>query len=438
MPQTAHRLLLILFCASSLCWFIRRDIQLEKLYTGDLRNRVVGARLQKDGQPPYFYKWNISDSTRYYDPQNFDSFKVSNITATPFMHQLLYPVADMPQRSISRLWLVLEYFLLVITVILAFSFARSRRQQWLVVITVALFLFTSPWQIHIAAGQYYIFIPALTMLVYYFIVEKHSLLFSFLAGIAGASLLLIRPNALLIFLPFIFIIHLLLNKRGLVLLGGAAIVFLFAFAGHNSFSNWNNFRSALKEQVKLHQDDHPAIAHNTPDPGWQSLEGWNKEQLKKDAAAHPFHVVSEHGNLFAIINRLLHIKMQAGVLAALTLVSILLLLFMFYKNKIKRKEYYPVNLVLAGYCLYMVSDLCSPFYRFEYNGTQWLFPLLLIATHYSRRYRAACALILAGLLLCILQVQASSFEHTLGEYIIFVGILLLAFLYRPASTLGEN
>jgi len=31
---------------------VRRDIGYEKTYTGDLRNRVTGARLVKDGRSP--------------------------------------------------------------------------------------------------------------------------------------------------------------------------------------------------------------------------------------------------------------------------------------------------------------------------------------------------------------------------------------------------
>src|SRR6187549_2846741 len=76
---------------------IYRDIQLSKQNTGDLRNRVVGARLQKDGKDPYFYKWKKEDGFRYFDPANQGPLAVSNITATPFFHDLLFPVCNWPQ-----------------------------------------------------------------------------------------------------------------------------------------------------------------------------------------------------------------------------------------------------------------------------------------------------------------------------------------------------
>ena len=55
-----------------------RDLGYEKLYPGDLRNRVVGARLIHDGQSPYFYKWKPQDGMRYYDPESFTNSIITN------------------------------------------------------------------------------------------------------------------------------------------------------------------------------------------------------------------------------------------------------------------------------------------------------------------------------------------------------------------------
>ena len=60
-------LLNLIVLAVLLTHSIYRDIQLEKQYPSDLRNRVVGARLQKDGKDPYFYKWKKEDGFRYID-----------------------------------------------------------------------------------------------------------------------------------------------------------------------------------------------------------------------------------------------------------------------------------------------------------------------------------------------------------------------------------
>ena len=93
---------------------VYRDVQLEKQYTGDLRNRIVGARLQKDGKLPYFYYWQSKDGIRYFDPINTNQSPatVSPITASPLFHQLLYPICDLEQQTLSKIWFIFQYILL--------------------------------------------------------------------------------------------------------------------------------------------------------------------------------------------------------------------------------------------------------------------------------------------------------------------------------------
>src|SRR5579859_2004065 len=102
------RWLIVIVCYGLvLAHAIYRDMRLEYEYCGDLRGRIVGARLIKDGKSPYFYKWRAGDGVRYYDPQNFTPTKVSSMTATPFFHHLLMPLAELPEREASKIWLVL-------------------------------------------------------------------------------------------------------------------------------------------------------------------------------------------------------------------------------------------------------------------------------------------------------------------------------------------
>jgi hypothetical protein len=61
----AGGILLVAFCVA-----LNRDLVLEQRGTVDLRNRVVGARLQMDGKTPYTYKWAEGDTLRYYDQLN--------------------------------------------------------------------------------------------------------------------------------------------------------------------------------------------------------------------------------------------------------------------------------------------------------------------------------------------------------------------------------
>ena len=88
-----------------------RDIRYSGEYMGDLRNRVVGARIIEDGGSPYFYKWKPGDPLRYYDPQAFDIYIPSISTSTPFLHRLLIPLAGLPFATIMRVWMGVLYLL---------------------------------------------------------------------------------------------------------------------------------------------------------------------------------------------------------------------------------------------------------------------------------------------------------------------------------------
>src|SRR6186713_1484838 len=95
---------------------VRDSRVITHFYGSDLRNRVVGARMIRDGRSPYFYKWKGADGVRYYDPDNdppkWSDKKLSVVSATPFFHHLLAPLTEWPQMKIFRLWMVLEYLAL--------------------------------------------------------------------------------------------------------------------------------------------------------------------------------------------------------------------------------------------------------------------------------------------------------------------------------------
>ncbi|HEY8971137.1 MAG TPA: hypothetical protein VIM64_18665, partial [Puia sp.] len=133
-----------------------RDIHYTREYPGDLRNRIVGARIIGDGHSPYFYKWKEGDGLRYYDPDNFDTLKPSVMTSTPFMHRLLLPIADRPQAQIAEYWLALEYLLLAGMTVFAFYCARPGGQRRTVIAIALLFLYTNAWKCQVSHGQYYL------------------------------------------------------------------------------------------------------------------------------------------------------------------------------------------------------------------------------------------------------------------------------------------
>jgi hypothetical protein len=426
-------IILILLFAGSLSWCIYRDIRIEKEYTGDLRNRIAGARLQKDGRPPYFYKWNKEDGLRYYDPQNFDTLKVSNITATPFFHQLLYPLADLEQRTISKIWLAAEYLFLFIMAAIAFSLCRSTAQQAAVAIVTGIFLFTNAWTGHVAAGQLYITIPFFVMLFYYFLNHGKGIGFAVAAGTCAAFLLLIRPNTLVFLLPLSLLLPRYPLKYKLSFFIAVVMVFFFALNSHRKISYWNNYRQALSEQLKSHQHLNPALQVNTPDPVYRNWEGWDMNQVAKDAALFPYTYNMEHGNVFVLLNYSLHTRVPVWLLAAGSLLFMAGLFILFLKKNQPLSASPLHKIVILAFCMYMATDIFSPIHRFQYNASQWLFPLLLAASNYKPGNRWAWSLIVAGLILNSLNLPFMVMEQTLGEYILVAGFLILLLKHKPRS-----
>ncbi len=420
----------------SLCWSFYRDLQIEKLTPGDLRNRVVGARLQKDGQMPYFYKWRSTDGLRYYDPQNFDSLRAANITASPYFHDLLYPIADMPQRTISHLWLYLQYMMLFTMVGIALSLAVTEAQKILVLALSASFLFTEAWISLVENGQLYLFVPFLAMLFYFFLGKPKSFAAALLAGLCAVSMVLIRPNAMLLFLPFLFIIRKFSLRYKIAFF--IPVFGLLAYSAGNSRQRnlWLEYEQNISEQIKIHQGKNAALQENAKDPQFNLWEGWNREELKKLNAATPF-AHSENGNLFVLIKLVFGKKLSTTFLTALSFSFIFLMMLMFYFFH-RRSGFNVYNLAILGFCLYMASDLFSPVYRHQYYTAQWFFPLLLAAAGFIKNYKLAYMAIVAGLILNITNLPFMKMEHTLGEYIIFAALLLLAFIYKNPAQLGHH
>lgn len=424
----------IILAVCSAGWCIYRDIQIEKQYTGDLRNRIVGARLQKDGIPPYFYKWKKADGLRYYDPQNFDTLKVSNITATPFFHELLYPLAELPQRTISKAWLLIEYILFFLITILFIYLTKNKQQKFAVIITALFFLYLNAWKSHIAAGQIYLVFTFFFTLFFFFIRKKNDYMRAILTGICAAILFLIRPNTIFFLLPFLPFARKSSFTYKMVLCISVLVTIVFASGSLNERLYWQDFRYAMIEQLKSHQELGAAVQYNEPNPGLITWEGWNMHTVAEDAARFPYTYNQEHGNVFVFMNHLFHIKTSVGVLTTLCFVTMAILLFLFFYIRKGTALYNLHTLSLLAFIIYMITDLFSPIHRFLYYGVQWLFPLLIIASNFNKRYKWIYCGLATGLLLNSLNLSFIPMIQSLGEYIIFFFIIVYIFRYKPETS----
>ncbi len=425
----------LLLLAGILAFSIYRDIQLDKQYPADLRNRVVGARLQKDGKLPYFFHWQKADYPRYADPYNAQdtTLPASNITASPFFHQLLIPFCEIPQRTFSALWLILQYLLLAGMCWMFSFFAKTTYQKLLLLNVTVLFTLTAAWKCHIAEGQLY-FIEAFLMAVVICALlynKKQSWIF---AGIAAAMLVLTRPIALVIFIPFLF----QFRKYACFLISSwaaLALYGLFVLSSHYETALWKQYQLALKKHVELHQYGDPNQLFLWGGPAIPYIEGFDLKQAAVNLKEHPIEISTESGNFYILYKNILHKKMPLKVLNALNLVSLLVLSGLFFY--FGRKHPFQIHqVILAAFLLYMLEELFSPVERHQYNVVQWL-PLLLpgfLALRSGIHWKdPVFLLLLTGLLLTITNFSKIYDRNTLAEFAWFAALLLIVFNSKPTN-----
>jgi hypothetical protein len=427
-------ILLGILCACILSWCLIRDLRIEKQYGSDLRNRVVGARLQMDGKLPYFYYWRPEHGGRYYDPFQKDTTYANAITASPFFHHLLYPIANLPQRQISRIWLTVEYSLFIACMLIAFSFTKNGWQRWAVAVSGMLFLFTTAWVEHIHVNQIYIFFPLLCLAFIYFFRRPHNLFFSFFAGLTAVSLVLARPTMIFFFIPFLLLINRYSLKYLLVFFTPVIILLSYSFFNKMERSFWIDYKKGLAAQIEDHQSGTYGLRNLAfKQIRYAEWEGWNQDSIRKEKELRPIKFKIEFAGVKSIAINVFNKKLSTKELTySFGIISVFLITFFV----IKRWKDPSMNVAIAaifGFCLYMLSDLFSPIVRPQYNTVQWLFPLLFCASFYDRRYKKFHLLLTLGLVLNVLTISQIKMRHTLGEYLILFALLWFSFFYKPIN-----
>lgn len=401
---------------------IFRDIQLEKRYCWDLRNRVVGARLQKDGKLPYFYHWAPEDGLRYYDPFNMNLEGPSNITASPFFHQLLYPVCDLPEETLSKLWLWFQYILLVAMALLMTGLARTPFQKLIVINTAIIFTCTEAWKYLIATGQSYLVLSFL-MTVIFLSLYRHTKKTLLAAAVCIGMFVLMRPIALIFFIPYFFqykkyVRFVTCSLVALVLYG------FFVLCSPFEKAIWKNYYDGLKAQVGFHQGKNPAV--KIPDrerPGILQLEGINIRKVEKIPASTSIIVYNECGSAFILYQLLTHRWLPLPMLYLMLFFVLFMVTGVYY---VKRERLSTLQIILFSFVLYMIVEFFSPVTRHQYNTVQWL-PLLMAGFLLVTEWRSpAFLLLMAGFVLTIFIPLWLPMRQTIGEFLWACGLLLIA------------
>lgn len=136
---------------------------------------------------------------------------------------------------------------------------------------------------------------------------------------------------------------------------------------------------------------------------------------------------------FVFSKILFHRNPGTRILTIMLCSTVFILLVVFYlKHNSAGFTIYKV--ALAGFCLFMLSDLFSPVYRHQYYSVLWMFPMVLSAATYQPALRNIYLLLFAGFLLNILNITFMPMEHSIGEYIMLLAFIVLS-LRRETETI---
>lgn len=417
---------------------VYRSTLIESMCPTDLPNRVIGARLQKDGIVPYFYKWTPAGGIRYYDFTNFDSFKVSRSTASPFFHTLISPLVELSQRQISKIWLVLQFVLLAIMTVLVCALTPATSRKLVVVFLAVLLTYTEAWDNLIVAGQMYLLVPFMGLLFYYLVYNANGKLYVLaVAGAVAIASVLVKPSLLLFYIPFLFLINRYTAKQRVVFLFPIAAVVIYIALSPWQKTLWSEYYKNIREQIKIHQHLEPALQQNAPSPRFENWDGWNETEINKSIGKNLHMIHDENGNFYFIVQHLFKKKLPLWAMSwggiAVT-VAALIVFYLYHRCSPMQL----CNIAFLGWSLYMISDFFSPIARHIYYTVQWFFPLLLAAVLYKSRYNLIYALLLLGLVFNLIDTSYIKMEHTMGEYLWVIAFILLAFKYKLENDVGQR
>jgi hypothetical protein len=304
------------------------------------------------------------------------------------------------------------------------SLVCSSAMQRLVVVNIGiLFTYTQAWLTHIYTGQLYLIVAmGISVIMYLLIKFRRSYLLA-VASVVAVVLIFVRASSLFIFTPLFFSFR--ANKRFLTYFLIVSIGFTsFFYLNQYQRQLWIDYKNAMVEQLKLHQDVGATKQINDKPPYMETFEGFNYVQLAHFKSNFSFKSSSEHGNFFVIYRAFTGRYIPIASLQALWILSLMLLSVLFLLIS-RRQGFELKKSLLFGLILYMTTEFFSPIHRGQYNAIQWLPIILLSVSMYRNFFQLSFILILGGMALNITNTKVIPFRHTVGECLFFAGILLL-------------
>lgn len=395
-----------------------------QVFNHDLRNRVVGSRLIHENRSPYYFQWTSADGERFYDPLDNERTELTRCTATPFFLRLIQPLILMNEPGIQLSWFVISYLLLAASCFLFCISAEEHQRRPAIILIFALSGFSFPWSVHLFSGQYYIFVVFLLSLIY-FLLQHNDQSRQFVAGFVIAILVLIRPTAILFFIPFLFRFR---AYKKFLLSAGALLAIYLAWAYlSGEIHYWKEFVSMSKEwNLIFYNDSDEIVSRNSSWPA--KVEG------------QPLVIASDIcgiqvSNLPKIIKLLFHYRLSMPATQLILVFFSAALLFFFRRSF----HQHITSLLLSGFFIYFFSEFVLYIYRSNYNAVQWIFAvaIVFVTTAPRKASRWLYIFLLTGWILNLLPMSFIKMNTTIGEILIVAALFIFMYQQEKAAQINK-
>lgn len=400
---------------------------------GDMRGRVVGARLVKDGRSPYYYCWYPGDSMRYFEGAILDSprvtvKRVSSVTASPAILRAMIPFVEYHEYQIDWGSFILFHCLFMIGIGLALYY--TPRKHWHITLLLLIpFVLTDGWYNHTLAIQYYLLFGFLFLLISLLLFNKKEAL----AGLLLAVLILFRPNAIVFLLPF-FIAGFKYRKFILATTTGIIVYAVAALLNPFEKSLWQDYFESLKGHEAIHmRDSGPIVYSKDQFPTLpllpRTFEGEDYHKLDSlnriaDIKVYPEAASFKQAYKAVVGHNPPKVILQLLLLISVGVIGLRLALVSRKKGKASTPEY---KLVIAGLLFYFLSSFFSTIVTASYQFPQWWVMGFLYAIFLPRIPRLALVLFVSGVVFNFYIMPDFKGRHLISEVLVLLSAVWVLF-----------
>ncbi|MEO7046884.1 MAG: hypothetical protein ABI091_16395, partial [Ferruginibacter sp.] len=352
-------------------------IDVKYTYYGDLRNRVVGARLMAEKIEPYFFKWNPSLPVTLYDPSDIANIKNNLITSPPSLLLLIEPLVRLNYVDICYVWVALHYLFFLAMLVPMYLIVKNADSKYFVVAAAILLLLTDYWNDSVFRGQSHFIFPAIIANIFLLTSGRWKWRFLF-SGLLLAFLFWVQPNALLI-LPFLFFSS---DVNRYQLFGGLAagiLSFVLLTLILDQGSYWADFYHTGREWVKNNSSGMKFVGTSFP--------GADTERQLIPHAPLPWR--SQIGDIHTLAYSLFHVNIKSFYLFGLFFVTYFIC---FCACLVKPAQYFK-EAILMGILLYWFQETTAPILKMSYYFVE-IFVIVLFFAGIFKELNLTCKLLL--------------------------------------------